>query len=354
MKKPILLMSLLASLLFISCSDDNPSNNSDDPTRNCFRKYPYTATAEIMTVIEDSTFCIGIDLNHTFDTVHAQYNVSPTDLDVAVYDTLSSAIVLRVQSYARVKTGTDLTGWWELSDANVSLVSGALTPAELKKIDDDTAFTNSMLTAGDVQIEITADSIYYYYIGSTADLLQTIYTKQLEKTPNSKYIAIKIAKYTDNRITVTGQITGEVVTIASDDKFNQTLSSTNPAHETFTVYVRIEACPIDDPLDWYFEFFGENPSYAQIYIDMIDNAGVLDSVDATATKVNDTIVTITGNKSHEVITATLHTDSTIVYESSNPVHTKYTTTFQQGGFPDWFLVFVIENPKTFIGRRFDY
>lgn len=298
-----------------------------------------------MEIIKDSTFCIGIDLNHKFDTVYTNYSVSATELEVGMYDTLSNSILLHTQTYTRVQTRSDLHGLWELTKRNVSLVSGTLTPQEQEKIDGDTAFVNSMMTEGASQIEITEDTIYFYYIGSIASLLQSDYTKQLDKIQNSKYFAIEIAKLSDDQITVTGHITGEVVTITSDDKFNQTLSSTNAAHETFTQYVRIVDCPIDDPLDWYWEFLTDNPSYAQLYIDGIDSFVLLDSVDADIEKVNDTIVTITGNKSGEVITVTLHTDSTIVYESSNPAsHPKYETTWTEFGFPNWIISFIIDNP----------
>ena len=340
------LLSLLCSctLLLLCFCSDNPSGTSPDPTRNCFRKYPYTATSSRIEVIEDSTFCNGIDLNHTFDTIYSSYNVTPTDLDLGTYDTMASgAIVLHTQSYSRVNSGTDLLGWWELAERSVSLVSGTLTTQEQEKIDSDTAFVNSMMSAGALQIEATEDTIYYYYIGSTAELLQDMYAKQIENIPNAKYIAIKIAKWSDDQITVTGQITGEVVTITSDDKFNQTFSSTNAAHETFTMYVRIEDCPIDDPLDWYWEFLTENPSYAQIYIDILNASGVLTSADVDVEKTNDTIVTLTGNKSKEVITVTTHTDSSIVYESSDPVHDTYETTFAEFGLPDWFDIFIREN-----------
>ena len=343
MKKGIILLCSCAITLLCFCSD-NPSGSTPDPTRNCFRKYPYTATSASIEVIEDSSFCIGIDLNHKFDTVYSGYNVTQTDLDVDTYDTLSSAIVRHTQTYTRVQTGSDLEGWWELTERNVSLVSGTLTTEELEKLDDDTAFVNSMMTEGALQIEITADTVYYYYVGSIADFLLSLYTKQIEGLDFARYLAVKTAKYSDNQITVTGHITGEVVTITSDEKFNQTVSSSNPAHETYTEYVRIEDCPIDDPLDWYWEFIMDNPSYAQYYIEALDSSGFSDSVDADIEKVDDTIVTITGNNSGEVITVTLHTDSTIVYESSDPTHTKYETTWAELGTPDWILVFIIENP----------
>lgn len=344
MKKCIILLCSCVITLLCFCSN-NPSGTSPDPTRNCFRKYPYTATSARIEIIEDSTFCIGIDLNHKFDTVYSGYNVTETKLDVDSYDTLSSAIVRHTQTYARVQARSDLQGLWELTERNVILVSGTLTAEELEKIDSDTAFVNSMMTEGALQIEITADTIYYYYIGSIADLLLSLYTKQIESLDFARFIAVKSAKYSDNQITITGQITGEVVTITSDEKFNQTLSSSDPAHETYTEYVRIEDCPIDDPLDWYWEFIMDNPSYAQYYIEVLDSSGYFDSVDADIEKVNDTIVTITGNKSGEVITVTLHTDSTIVYESSNPIsHPKYETTWTEFGFPDWIISFIIDNP----------
>lgn len=136
MKKHITFIFSSIILLLCLCSDKNPSGSSPDPTRNCFRKFPYTATSDIIKTIEDSTFCIGIDLNHKFDTVYSDYNVTLTELDVGTYDTMSSgAIVLHTQSYTRVNTGTNLLGWWELAESDVSLVSGTLTAQELEKIE---------------------------------------------------------------------------------------------------------------------------------------------------------------------------------------------------------------------------
>ena len=203
MKKCIILVCSYALSLLIFCSNDL-TGSTPDPTRNCFRKYPYTATSARIEIIEDSTFCIGIDLNHTFDTVYSDYNVTETKLDVAAYDTLSSAVVLHTQTYTRKQTGADLLGLWELTNRNVSLVSGILTPEELEKIDGDTSFVNSMMSEGALQAEFTADTIYYYYIGSIADLLLELYTKQIESLDFARFLAIQMAKYSDGQITVTG------------------------------------------------------------------------------------------------------------------------------------------------------
>lgn len=66
----------------------------------------------------------------------------------------------------------------------------------------------------------------------------------------------------DRTMRITGDISGEVVTVNWDAQGNAAWSSSNASHAPGTVYANPTTCP-NDPPAWYQEFLTDNQTQAQ-------------------------------------------------------------------------------------------
>ncbi len=312
-------------IFLLGCDDNNPVNGGVPP-ENLVMQFTYTDLGDVIELVSDSTYCNGTEVETVYITDYAPYELDGDNLYLTGYDTLSQGGIIRTDNnYTRMDESEGLSGIWEQTEYEVTVVSGNLTQDEQDKLTDEMAMINAMIEDGSIQLEISADTAKLYYMGSIASVMLKLMNAQLETMENFDYLDITLKASGSEKIQIVGNVSGEIVTITIDENFNQTYSSTNPSHETYKVYEKIVECPVDNPPNWFMEFIFDNISYSDVLIKYLEEMPFFDTLDVTIEKIDNSSLSITGNKSGEIVTISKVGDETIRFESTDPTHLSFET-----------------------------
>lgn len=222
MKKAVALFCVVAAVLMVTCAKkDNPTG----PGGNAINTMTYTVSGDKIIVSNPQTIYTECDSNNILvsDTTHASI-----DTATFVLSNNNNFMVVKhsdgeIDSLTRVGTGSSIQGQWT-SARGYTVDIGAST------------------------ITLTLDY---------ADMLVSEFDYM------SSYVNVTIAKTSSNSVTITGNISHEVVTISINSSTGDvTYSSTVSSHAAATVYANPTSCPNDGPA-WLEEFFMANPKIAK-------------------------------------------------------------------------------------------
>ena len=206
-----LLLSIVI-LVPLSCTeDDSGGGTGPGPIDDRPAGITYTLSGDSITLVIDSSYCMGNTLVQTLDTVSGTINLSGTSLTITLTSELGTGTVItNTRTYTRQGgSGSTLEGTWQVeSDENV--VAGMLPgPNEVGDWADDTLLFDRMIAAQGLQMTVDSVSMVYSFEGALAPVMLPV---ALEDTPEYARITIDTAA-DNNSVTLTGGITGEVVTI---------------------------------------------------------------------------------------------------------------------------------------------
>jgi hypothetical protein len=220
MKKAAAILCMCAAVLMVSCAKKN--NNPTGPgggDNTMTMTYTMLGTDRIVISnpqeISTETYCNGNTLVTLTDTSEASTDTMGFELS-GNGDTLS----IEGMIFARTGTGTGIQGSWTSTMGSVQIGPSTITVIESSSSDAD------------------------YFIEDWID------------DPQADNVTV--TKASANSVTMTGNTTGEIVTIT----FSSTgisYSSTLSEHAAGTYYYNPTSCPNNDP-EWYYEFLMANSS----------------------------------------------------------------------------------------------
>jgi hypothetical protein len=190
---------------------------------------------ERITVV--GTYCNGVMLVTTFDTTLADtscitYTLSGNTLTL----TTTGPYFVYTVVLARVGAGSGLVGTWEAHDP--------LSNAEMQVV--FTATTVSTDLSGTSSQPVPLCQADQYFMSSWPS--------------DSINFNISAMRISCNGVRITGNITGEVVTMTWDNSGNKTYTSTDGTHAAYTWLTNPVLCPNDLYPDWYYPgFLAANP-----------------------------------------------------------------------------------------------
>jgi hypothetical protein len=214
-------------------------------------------------VVEADTFQstpVALDYELSGNTLALTEEESNEYYDEALDDYVTfqdpNAIVAFQMVFTRSTSGTDIQGTWVLTGAAYEVVSGTLTAAETQALNTQVLAMQEDLAEWGMTLVFGASTVSVYQTGgssSLADELLYEYEQYVVQSCN-----ITAAKVNSNTISLTGDVTGEVVTIAVSTDWDMTYSSSDPTHATHTYYDNPTSCPNDyEPL-WFEDFLVAN------------------------------------------------------------------------------------------------
>jgi hypothetical protein len=222
--------AISAGLLIGTCGKKNPGSPDDGDTGPTAETYSYTSTDSTIRVsiplhVDTAKYCIDSTLVEEIDTVLAtflafSYRIAGATLtliqgiDTAVYD--------------RVGGGSGLSGTWTryFTDNNL--------PSQI-------SFDTGTKTVTLVYQKCSADDFISEWAAYSA------------------YYAVTLQRVSCTQVQLTGDSTGEVVTITWNGSCDMTTASSNPAHAAHTWHQNPLSCPNEDYPDWYYnEFLNDN------------------------------------------------------------------------------------------------
>ncbi|MGA2505942.1 MAG: immunoglobulin domain-containing protein [Chitinispirillaceae bacterium] len=196
--------------------------------------WPYTVSGDSMSIYEPPqissyTYCNGTTLVTQYDTSGGtfgmRYTVSGNILSLYECDTVY--MFCDTENFIRVGTGTGLIGTWifntYLSD---TLIFTPTTVAVYFSGSNNYCYADDWMSW-----DWAYDSIGFK--GTAAEISCT-------------------------QVKITGNTTGEQVTINWNSNGDMTYTSTNSGHAAYTYYQNPTSCPDDYSPDWYYTFLGQN------------------------------------------------------------------------------------------------
>lgn len=175
-----------------------------------------------------------------------------------LYEDSTAVVVWRVV-LARQGNGVDLVGRWDYAGLAWQQVRGELTEAETAELDSLQRSPGSLFGRGilpAVKVEFSADSVWVdWSFPGTAHVM----FGPADRAPldTSRY-NVTLVRDAAGDLTVTGDETGESVTIAVDSAGTITYTSTDSRHAEHTFYEDYRRCPNEVLPAWFGEFLTEN------------------------------------------------------------------------------------------------
>jgi hypothetical protein len=273
--------------IFLTCGKGN--NNPTGPSGTKVNDYTigYHASGDSLSIttsqyIYSSKYCIGDSLISYSDTSQANTSITVYELTGntlrllnSTMDTLptSGAVIRYYSELTRVGNGTGLIGIWKYTGESYNVISGMLQPAEVDSLDAMEAMDDSMLVSMVAEYQFTGSQINLYMSGSSDYASEFInyewdYSYLDPTYADSALYNVTIKKVSENKLTLTGNVTHEVVTIQwvssgapsyIQENFTETFtSSTNVAHPVHTYYSNPQTCPDDNYPAWWQDFLTAN------------------------------------------------------------------------------------------------
>jgi len=241
MRKQALLFCVFAvsaGFLMWTCSKDSgptgPGDGGSVTTETRVYSYTVLGSTIIVSIPEDIysySYCNGNTLETYSDTSPAHDEPMPF---VVSGDTLKFIEGTDTVVLIRMGSGSGLIGQWYVADTD--LQNGQV------RLDITTSTLTVTITVNNCYVDDFIDS--WNCCGTWAD---------------SASYDITVLKLSCTQVRLTGNISGEVVTISWDTDGNMTFTSNNTGHAAHTWYENPTSCPNFYP-DWYYtDFLYMNP-----------------------------------------------------------------------------------------------
>jgi hypothetical protein len=220
MKRSAAFFCLVTALCLLTCvKKDNPVSPNDTGDPGLTYRMTYTISNDsifltYMQRITTKTFCFDDSLITRIDTL---FDDGPFGRFFQLLNNDKLLVLEEFDTLVRSGTGTGLQGEWVGFNRTVRI--------------DATSYTDS--------------------------LNQPQWADMFYPTSSDNVPGLTVVKISENKIRLTGNITGEVVTVTFSNLGNQTYSSSNPAHATGTWYRNPSSCPNIVP-SWYDNFLSLN------------------------------------------------------------------------------------------------
>ncbi len=262
----ILFFGLTMSFLFIGCDeDDNPVG----PSGSLVKTMSYTVSdnkfiLEYEEEIISWSYCDGDELITQSDTIEAGVDTMEFELSGDTIKIVHDRFILQSGSVVQYQTicirkgsGDSLVGIWTISHYTYEVISGELTQDEINDINDDIDEYNEELMEYSIDIEITKDMVYIY----ERELVEWSYADMFIEEWNDyygQYFDITIAKVNNRTVKLTGNTTGEVVTVTVNRNEDIIYTSSNSEHGKHVYYSNPTQCPNDYQPEWFDDFLSDN------------------------------------------------------------------------------------------------
>jgi hypothetical protein len=211
--------------------------------------YPYTATGSTIVVTVNKNLCKGDSLKHVADMT-LTYQVKGDTLFFTggtffgVTDSGSSGLGNGMVVLVRQGSGSGsgLAGSWQW----IGIKDSAGAPVD----------TSMSILMNYEVTEFSATNMNTYNLKSNAEIMYDTYVFLFD--PTSGY-HITVARPDPNTVTLTGGISGEVMTVTFPvDNHSIIFSSTNPLHQAHIYYAEPTSCPNDASPAWFIDFLMAN------------------------------------------------------------------------------------------------
>ena len=263
----LLVPGLLLIVLAWGCYTDDsgtssPTGPAGNPTPNYATTFDYVVQGDSLLIfypetIDTSRRCNGDTLVVDIDTAAPDTTISRFEvsrdtlvLHVAEPDSFASDSSLAAVLYSRIGTGAGLHGTWK----PVVLVRADGERVELESLQESAVYE---FIAG---MTMTIDESGIHTNGSF-ELMPGWFTEvmmfQLTWGLTGWMYDISDTVVADSQIVLTGNKTGETVTVTFYGEGDARYTSDDPAHEPGIVYDEPTTCP-NDPPDWYSDFLSGN------------------------------------------------------------------------------------------------
>lgn len=196
--------------------------------------WPYTVSGDSMSIYEPPqissyAYCNGATLVTQYDTLGGtfgmRYTVSGNTLSLNECDTVYMSC--DTENLTRVGSGTGLIGTW--------------------------VFTTYLPDT--LWLVFTATTVSVYFTGSSSNYCYADDWMANEWQYDSIGFNGTATELSCTQVRITGNTTGEQVTITWNNNGDMTYTSTNAAHAAYTYYQNPTSCPDDYTPDWYYSGF---------------------------------------------------------------------------------------------------
>ncbi len=273
--------------IFLTCGKGN--NNPTGPSGFKVNDYTVTYTVSGDTVFTTSAqsifsdkYCLGDSLVSYSDTFQASTGITVYELTGntlkllnATTDTMttSGAVVEYSSVLTRVGTGTGIIGLWKYTGESYQVISGTLLPDEVSSLNAEIAMEDSMTLDMGAEYQFTGSQINLFMSGSpdyASEFISDEWDYSIFGDPASADSAlynVTVNKVGENKITLTGNVTHEVVSIQwiisnasnyAQMQYTETFTSSNAAHAAYSYYSNPQTCPDDDYPAWWDDFLTAN------------------------------------------------------------------------------------------------
>jgi hypothetical protein len=196
------------------------------------------------------------------ETTELEYSISgnklttfePPDTNNQGY--LDSNVVLQsYEVFSRIGSGTGIVGLWSIDSTGFTLLRGTLTDSERAQLD---AQYSSPVSPGAIQIDLSGGLVTVYStITPASSFIQSQWDWNYGGGADSALYDIAVTQVNGTTVRMTGNKTGEVVTLVFASNGDETFSSSIPTNTTAVYYSNPTRCPNSEPA-WYESFLTSN------------------------------------------------------------------------------------------------
>ncbi|HMD68412.1 MAG TPA: hypothetical protein VKF42_05980 [Chitinivibrionales bacterium] len=281
----VAVISVLAVLLTCSKSNNNPTGPSGSKVNDYTIAYTSSGDTLFITTAQSilsTKECFGDSMTFYSDTSPASSGITVYGFDgntlrlvSSITDTMSTsgAVVEYSSELSRIGTGTGIIGLWKYTGESYRVISGTLQPTEVQSLDAEMAVEDTMLLSMVAEYQITSSQINLY-ISGTLDYATEFINYQWDysmlgdpASADSAIYNVTVNKVGENKLTLTGNVSHEVVTIKwvvsgvsnyPEIPYTMVYTSSNSAHAAYSYYSNPQTCPDDYYPAWWDDFMTAN------------------------------------------------------------------------------------------------
>jgi hypothetical protein len=273
MKLMIKIILITAASFFVFCTENNspsaPINSGNSQTTTG----TYQLTGNQLSLqtdmqIDSQTVCVLGSPAVQYDTFPSSSSVLTVHLSsstlqlVLMNDTmtnqgLTTAIVELYMTFNRLTGSGGIKGTWTYSGMGYTVLSGTLTTDQKTTLDD---YVNGV-SLSTAQIVFSDNNFIISETGlPPADVFIQGWNNVgfFGQPSDSALYDISIVRMSGYILKLTGNKNSEVVTINWDRSLDQTFSSSDSTHATYTYYTTPTSCPNNSAPDWFVPFLTAN------------------------------------------------------------------------------------------------
>jgi hypothetical protein len=284
------LLCFISTAIIINCKNkDNPVATT--PSGILSEKDIYSTTGNKLAIKSEPIiriYCSDSTLAHDTsegysDTI--EYIVSNNRLEFILEgtDTLSSGAIVKdeVMAFTRKGSGSGIKDVWILTNYEYKLLYGIPTADEIATLNEHLDNGRKELIYEKTEIEFTDNNMLVYITkdfaaefirdwnedidGSNQTMIQTDTGWALVWDSDSTIYNIKVEEVNSFTAKLTGNISGEIVTITWNEKRDKTYTSSNPVNLAHTYYLEPTVCPNLLRPNWYYTFKTANKKASYPY-----------------------------------------------------------------------------------------